>query len=134
MMFGFACDETDEYMPMPIYLSHKLTDNLRWLRKKNVLDYLRPDGKAQVTVEYNEDGSVKRVDTIVVSTQHNETVTQKQLQDDIKEFCMSILIIIGDDLKCSKDTNTTNIYKSYRKICYWRPTGRQRTYRKKNNS
>ena len=80
------------------------------VRKKNVLDYLRPDGKAQVTVEYNEDGSVKRVDTIVVSTQHNETVTQKQLQDDIKEFVIDP--IIGDDLK---DENT---------IIYINPTGR----------
>lgn len=110
MMFGFACDETDEYMPMPIYLSHKLTRQLTMVRKKNVLDYLRPDGKAQVTVEYNEDGSVKRVDTIVVSTQHNETVTQKQLQDDIKEFVIDP--IIGDDLK---DENT---------IIYINPTGR----------
>ena len=71
---------------------------------------MRPDGKAQVTVEYNEDGSVKRVDTIVVSTQHNETVTQKQLQDDIKEFVIDP--IIGDDLK---DENT---------IIYINPTGR----------
>ena len=71
---------------------------------------MRPDGKAQVTVEYNEDGSVKRLDTIVVSTQHNETVTQKQLQDDIKEFVIDP--IIGDDLK---DENT---------IIYINPTGR----------
>lgn len=110
MMFGFACNETDEYMPMPIYLSHKLTRQLTTVRKNNVLNYLRPDGKAQVTVEYNEDGSFKRVDAIVVSTQHNEAVSQERLREDIKKYVIDP--IIGDDLK---DEDTT---------IYINPTGR----------
>ena len=85
MMFGFACDETDTYMPMPIYLAHKLARRLTEARKKGELTYLRPDGKSQVTVEYNEDGSVMRVDTVVISTQHDENVDIETLRKDIKE-------------------------------------------------
>lgn len=85
MMFGFACDETEEYMPMPISLAHKLTRRLTQVRKEGILDYLRPDGKSQVTVEYNEDGSVKRVDTVVVSTQHDDNIDMEKLREDIKE-------------------------------------------------
>ena len=85
MMFGFACDETDTYMPMPIYLAHKLARKLTMVRKTGELGYLRPDGKSQVTVEYNEDGSVKRVDTIVVSTQHDDSIDIETLRHDIKE-------------------------------------------------
>ncbi len=84
MMFGFACDETEEYMPMAISLSHKLCRQLTKVRKDKTLPYLRPDGKSQVTVEYDADGNVKRVDTVVVSTQHDEAVDIKTLREDIK--------------------------------------------------
>ena len=84
LMFGFACDETPEYMPLPIYLAHKLARRLTEVRKNGEIDYLRPDGKVQVTVEY-EDGKPLRVDTIVVSAQHNENVELETLKRDIKE-------------------------------------------------
>lgn len=82
MMFGFACDETPVLMPMPIYLAHKLTRRLAEVRKTGVLEYLRPDGKALVTVEYDDDTSV-RVSAVVVSAQHSEDVDMKQLKEDI---------------------------------------------------
>ena len=83
LMFGYATDETPEYMPMALTLAHKLTERLAYVRKQNILDYLRPDGKSQVTVEY--DGKkVKRIDAVVVSTQHSETVTTEKLREDIK--------------------------------------------------
>ena len=85
LMFGYATNETDTYMPLPIYLSHQLAKRLSDVRKDEILDYLRPDGKVQVTVEYDEDDQPKRVDTIVVSTQHAEDVELEQIEKDIKE-------------------------------------------------
>lgn len=84
MMFGYACDETPEYMPMPISLAHKLTERLTWVRKNGILDYLRPDGKSQVTVEYDGDKPI-RVDTIVISTQHGPEVTHDRIEKDVIE-------------------------------------------------
>ena len=85
LMFGYACNDTDEYMPLPIYLAHKLTKNLTALRKEGILPYLRPDGKSQVTVEYDENGKPFRIDAVVCSTQHDENVSQEQLHKDIME-------------------------------------------------
>lgn len=84
LMFGFACDETEDFMPMPIYLAHKLAKRLTEVRKEKIIDYIRPDGKVQVTVEYEDDKPV-RIDTIVVSTQHNENIDLEVLKKDIKE-------------------------------------------------
>ena len=84
MMFGYACNETKELMPLPIMLAHKLTRRLTDVRKDGVLDHLRPDGKSQVTVEY-ADGKAVRVDTVVVSTQHTANVTTEKLRADVKE-------------------------------------------------
>jgi S-adenosylmethionine synthetase len=84
MMFGYACDETKEYMPMPISLAHKLTKKLTDVRKSGFIDYLRPDGKSQVTIEY-ENNEPKRVDTVVISTQHAESAKYEQIKEDIIE-------------------------------------------------
>lgn len=86
MMFGFATNETEEFMPYPIYLAHQLTKQLTRVRKEGVLSYLRPDGKSQVTVEYNEEGKPIHLNAVVLSTQHNEEVTQKKLHEDIKKY------------------------------------------------
>lgn len=91
LMFGYACDETPELMPLPIQLAHRLTERLSHVRKDGTMDYLRPDGKSQVTVRY-VDGIPKSVDAVVISTQHAEDVSQSQLHEDIKKNVISHVI------------------------------------------
>lgn len=109
MMFGFACNETPELMPLPISLAHKLTKRLTCVRKNEILNYLRPDGKAQVTVEY-EDGTPKRVDTIILSTQHDENISNEKLREDIMNYVI-------------KEAIYSNLMDDKTKI-YINPTGR----------
>ena len=86
MMFGYATNETEEYMPYPISMAHKLTRKLAEVRKNGTLKYLRPDGKSQVTVEYDEEGRPARIDAVVLSTQHDPDITQEQIHEDIKKY------------------------------------------------
>ena len=92
IIFGYACNETENYMPFPIYYAHKLAKRLADVRKNGVIPYLRPDGKTQVTVEYNEDGVPTRIDTIVISAQHDEKVEYSKLQDDILNYVVDAII------------------------------------------
>lgn len=92
MMFGFASNETEEFMPYPIALAHKLALQLTKVRKDGTLTYLRPDGKTQVTVEYNEEGVPARLDAVVLSTQHDPEVTQEQIHEDIKKYVFDTIL------------------------------------------
>ena len=95
MMFGYASDGTPELMPYPISLAHKLARKLTEVRKDGTLKYLRPDGKTQVTVEYDENGTPKRLDAVVLSTQHDPDVTQEQIHEDIKKYVFDPIIPEG---------------------------------------
>ncbi len=110
MMFGYATNETDDYMPYAISLAHKLTKKLTEVRKDGTLPYLRADGKSQVSVEYDENGKVKRLEAIVISTQHDEKVTQEQIHKDIRKYVIDAVV------DAAMVDNNTKIYIN--------PTGR----------
>ncbi len=102
MMFGFASDETEEYMPYPISLAHKLARRLTEVRKNGTLPYLRPDGKTQVSVEYDEEGKPVRLEAVVLSTQHDADVSQEQIHEDIKREVFDVILpeeLVDDDTK-----------------------------------
>ena len=102
LQFGYATNETEEYMPYAINMAHKLAYQLAKVRKDGTLKYLRPDGKTQVTVEYNPDGSPKRIDAVVCSTQHDPDVTQEQIHEDIKKYVFDAIIpsdMVDEDTK-----------------------------------
>ncbi|MDK2807324.1 MAG: S-adenosylmethionine synthetase [Clostridiales bacterium] len=92
MMFGYATNETEEYLPYPIALAHKLTRQLTKVRKDGTLSYLRPDGKSQVTVEYDEEGKPVHINAVVISTQHAENITQEQIHKDIRHYVIDEII------------------------------------------
>ena len=102
IMFGYACDETEEYMPLPITLAHKLARRLSEIRKNKTVNYLRPDGKTQVTVLYDEEGNPVSIDTILISTQHSECATQEQIKKDLYEHVVLPIIpthLLKEDTK-----------------------------------
>ena len=102
LQFGYATNETEEYMPYAINMAHKLAQQLTKVRKDGTLKYLRPDGKTQVTVEYDEAGKPKRIDAVVCSTQHDPDVTQEQIHEDIKKYVFDAIIpadMVDDDTK-----------------------------------
>ena len=105
LMFGYACDETAELMPLPIEVAHKLVKRLSDIRRTGKLTYLRPDGKSQVSVEYS-DGVPKRIDAVVVSTQHDDDVTTEQLRADVKKHIIDAIIP-------SKDRKSTRLNSSH---------------------
>ena len=92
LMFGFATNETEDYMPLPISLAHRLARRLTEVRKNGTLDYLRPDGKTQVTIEYNEDGKPVAIDTVLLSTQHSPEVSHEKIESDIKKYVFDAVL------------------------------------------
>ena len=127
MMFGFACRETEELMPLPITLAHNITKRLAAVRKDGTLEYLRPDGKAQVTVEYDGYRPI-RVDTVVVSAQHAEDVTQDRITEDIIKHV--IKEAVPEDLL---DDEHEVLYQPDGKVCHRRPGGGFGAHGKKDN-
>ena len=123
MMFGYACDETPELMPLPISLAHKLAFQLTKVRKEGKLPYLRPDGKTQVTVEYDENHKPVRVDTVVVSSQHDPEVSMEQLREDILREV--VRVIVPAQLLDDK----TKFFINHRAVCHWRAPGGHRPHR-----
>ena len=121
MMFGYACDETPELMPLAISLAHKMAKKLTDVRKAGLVDYLRPDGKTQITVEYDESGRPSRVDTVVLSTQHAPEVTLEQIRKDMIELVIKPTIPEG-----LMDDETEDLRQPHRPLCHRRPAGRQR--------
>ena len=102
LMFGYASDETEDFMPYPIYLAHKLSRQLSKVRKDGTLPYLRPDGKSQVTVEYDNEGKPLRIDAVVVSSQHSDDVDWEKIQEDIRKYVIDAVLpeeLIDDDTK-----------------------------------
>ena len=102
MMFGYACNETEEFMPYPIALAHKLTKKLTEVRKNGTLPYLRPDGKSQVTVEYDENGKAVAIDAVVISSQHAAEISQEQIHEDIRKYVIDPVIpqdMVNEDTK-----------------------------------
>ena len=102
MMFGYASDETPEYMPYPIALAHKLSRKLTEVRKNGTLPYLRPDGKTQVTVEYDENDIPVRLENVVLSTQHNSDISQDKIFSDIKKYVFDVVLdtkMVDEDTK-----------------------------------
>ena len=128
IMFGYACSETKELMPLPILLSHKLAKRLAEVRKQNIINYLRPDGKVQVTVEYEEDTPI-RIDTVVVSSQHNEGIDLDMLKKDIKEKVINE--VIPENLL---DENTKYFINPTGRFVIGGPLGDSRINWKKNYS
>ena len=102
MMFGYACNETEEFMPYPIALAHKLTKKLTEVRKNGTLPYLRPDGKSQVTVEYDENGKAVAIDAVVISSQHAAEISQEQIHEDIRKYVIDPVVpqdMVNEDTK-----------------------------------
>ena len=95
MMIGYATNESEEYMPLPISLSHSITRKLAELRKNNTLNWLRPDGKSQITMEYNIDGTPNRIDTVVISTQHSPDISQNSIQEQLNPLSDKITSLIN---------------------------------------
>ena len=124
MMFGYACDETPELMPMPISLAHKLAKRLTEVRKSGEMSYLRPDGKSQVTVEYDENNKPVRVDAVVISSQHSESVSMDQLRADVMEKVIKATIpaelqyveIISVTASTGYDANTGEATEEEKKL------------------